>query len=122
MSDSVRIDRWLWAARLFKTRGLAKAALDGGKVDLNGQRAKPSKAVKPGDILRVSREDFRLELEVLGLSDRRLGAALAAELYQESEASAAAREEALARRRERRDAGRPDKRSRRLLKALKGIR
>ncbi len=101
---------------------MAKAALDGGKVDLNGQRAKPSKAVKPGDMLRVSREDFRLELEVLGLSDRRLGAALAAELYRETDASVEAREEAVARRRERQDAGRPDKRSRRLLKALKGFR
>ncbi|MFK7957454.1 MAG: RNA-binding S4 domain-containing protein [Lysobacterales bacterium] len=116
------MDRWLWAARLYKTRGLAKAALVGGKVDLNGQRAKPAKSVQLGDVIRMSRGDVRLELQVNGLSERRVGAALAAELYTETPASQEARREAEERRRSRDDSGRPDKRARRLLKALKGHR
>ena len=125
MSEGVRIDRWLWASRLFKTRALAKKAIDGGKVDLNGHRAKPSKLVQLGDRVSITRDDFRLDLDVTGLAEKRLGAALAAGLYQETPESAASREQALEQRRLRRQDGtrperRPDKRSRRRLRDLKG--
>ncbi len=91
-------------------------------MDLNGQRAKPSKLVQPGDSLKFSRGDTRMELCILGLSQRRLGAALASELYRETEASIQARQQAAAQRRARDDSGKPDKRARRLLKALKDAR
>ncbi len=94
----------------------------GGKVDINSQRAKPAKSVQPGDVVCMTRGDFRLELEVKGLSERRVGAALAAELYTETAASQEARREAEERRRSRDDSGRPDKRARRALKALKSLR
>ena len=124
MTEGVRIDRWLWAARFFKTRGLAKHAIDGGKVELNGHRAKPAKAVQIGDHLLITREHARLELEVRGLSERRLGAPLAAELYEETPDSISAREVAAEARRLRRadltrPPGRPDKHARRRLSALK---
>ena len=123
--EGVRIDRWLWSCRLFKTRGLAKKAIDGGKVDLNGHRAKPSKLVHLGDLVSVTRDNFSLEVEVTGLAEKRLGAALAAGLFQETAQSAAAREDALEQRRLRRQdttrpVRRPDKRSRRQLRDLKG--
>ncbi|MDJ0655910.1 MAG: RNA-binding S4 domain-containing protein [Xanthomonadales bacterium] len=125
MPEGVRIDRWLWSCRLFKTRGLAKKAIDGGKVDLNGHRAKPSRLVQVGDRISITREHFSLEVNVTGLAEKRLGAALAAGLYQETAESAAAREDALEQRRLRRQDStrperRPDKRSRRRLRDLKG--
>ena len=125
MAEGVRIDRWLWATRLFKTRALAKKAIDGGKVDLNGHRAKPSKLVQTGDRICVTRDQFRLEVDVTGLAEKRVGAALAVGLYQETPESAALREDALEQRRLRRQDTtrpdrRPDKRSRRQLRDLKG--
>jgi ribosome-associated heat shock protein Hsp15 len=115
--DEVRLDRWLWAARLFRTRGLAQEAIAGGRVHLNGQRVKAAHAVRPGDRLEITRGEERFELQVLGTALRRGPATVARGLYQESEASVAAREAA---RRLRSDlagsrppAGRPDKRARR---------
>lgn len=95
-SDRVRIDKWLWAARFFKTRALAAHAVEGGKVQLNGDRVKPAKQVKPGDALVVRNGAFTWEVEVLGLSERRGPAAEAAKLYRESEASRKAREDTAA--------------------------
>jgi ribosome-associated heat shock protein Hsp15 len=87
-----RLDKWLWAARFFKTRSLAVQAIEGGKVELNGERAKRSKGVQPGDTLRVRLGQFEHEIVVRALSERRGPAAEAATLYEETEASRAARE------------------------------
>ncbi|MBJ6978263.1 MULTISPECIES: RNA-binding S4 domain-containing protein [unclassified Luteimonas] len=124
--DSVRIDVWLWAARFFRTRTLARQALETGKVEVGGQRPKASRAVRVGDALRVVRGEDVFEVEVLGLSDDRGPAAVAQQLYRESEASARARAEALLARRAARDGyrapeHRPDKRARRLIRALGDI-
>ncbi|MGD9387252.1 MAG: RNA-binding S4 domain-containing protein [Gammaproteobacteria bacterium] len=117
--DNVRLDRWLWAARFFKTRGLAQAAVAGGHVRLNGQRVKAARMVRPGDRLEVTRGEERLELDVVALSDRRGPASMARALYVETEASVAARAAARQLRRDlagnRAPGARPDKRSRRRL-------
>ncbi|HSP59208.1 MAG TPA: ribosome-associated heat shock protein Hsp15 [Halomonas sp.] len=97
--DSVRLDKWLWAARFFKTRALAKKAIEGGKVQYNGTRAKTSKAVEVGALIRVPQGWDTLEVEVLALSDQRRGAPEARALYAETTESVARRErEAEARR------------------------
>ncbi|HEY4531332.1 MAG TPA: RNA-binding S4 domain-containing protein [Luteimonas sp.] len=123
---SIRIDVWLWAARFFRTRTLAKQAVETGKVDIGGQRPKASRAVRVGDALRITRGEEVFEIEVLGLSDDRGPAPVAQQLYRESEASARARAEALLARRAARDGyrppdQRPDKRARRLIRALGDI-
>jgi len=89
--DSVRLDKWLWAARFFKTRSLATEAVAGGKVDLNGERAKPARAVKPGDRVRLRLGPYEHILIVRALGERRGPAAAAAALYEETEESLAAR-------------------------------
>jgi len=89
--DKVRIDKWLWAARFFKTRSLASDACDGNKVRINGAAVKPAKDVKAGDTLAFSAGPNDWEVEVLGLSDKRGSATLAQTLYRETEASRAAR-------------------------------
>jgi ribosome-associated heat shock protein Hsp15 len=121
--DTVRLDLWLWAARFFKTRSLAKQAVETGKVDIGGQRAKASRAVRVGDALRVVRGEDVFEVEVRGLSDTRGPAPVAQKLYAESEASRLAREQARAQRVAERNGYRapeskPDKRARRLIRAL----
>ena len=90
-SDRVRIDKWLWAARFFKTRSAATEAVDGGKVEINGERAKPAKAVKAGDEVRVRLGPYEHLLIVRGVAERRGSAAAAQELYEETAASVAAR-------------------------------
>jgi len=121
--ETVRLDLWLWAARFFKTRALAKHAIETGKVEVGGQRAKPARAVRLGDPLRVVRGEEIFEVEVAGLSGTRGPARVAQALYVESEASRDARLERLAKLRAER-AGyrppeqRPDKRARRLIRAL----
>ncbi|NWN84008.1 MAG: ribosome-associated heat shock protein Hsp15 [Halomonas sp.] len=90
--DSVRLDKWLWAARFFKTRGLAKKAIEGGKVHYNGGRAKTSKNVEAGAIIRVPQGWDIWEVEVMALSDQRRGAPEARALYRETEESARRRE------------------------------
>jgi len=124
--DDVRLDKWLWAARFFKTRSLAKHAIETGKVDIGGQRAKPSRPVHVGDALRIVRGEETFEVEVRGLSDTRGQAPVAQALYAESEASKAAREAARAQRVAERTGyrppeSRPDKRARRLIRALGDI-
>ena len=125
-ADDVRLDVWLWAARFFKTRSLAKQAVEMGKVDVGGQRAKSSRAVRVGDVLVIARGDDAYEVEVRGISDQRGPAPVAQALYVESEASRLHREAALARRRAERTGyqapqSKPDKRARRLIRALGDI-
>lgn len=90
----VRLDRWLWAARFFKTRSMAGKAVMGGHVHVNGVRAKPSRSVKVGDEIRITGNSSEWLVIVSGLSDRRGPAVHARLLYQETEASQQAREEA----------------------------
>lgn len=89
--NCVRIDKWLWAARFFKTRGLAARACELGRVQSNGLRAKPARDVHAGDRLRVENEGGTFEIEVLELSEMRGPAAVAQKLYKESDASREAR-------------------------------
>lgn len=123
MMDTVRIDIWLWAARFFKTRSLAKAAIDTGKVAVNGQRPKASRTIRVGDRLDVERAGERYHVEVLGLSDTRGPAPAAQALYAESDESRKAREDERALRRAAAQGyqppeGRPNKKARRLIRAL----
>jgi ribosome-associated heat shock protein Hsp15 len=119
MSEAgVRLDRWLWAARFFKTRGMAQAAVAGGHVHVNGRRAKPAYAVRRGDKMAITRGEDRIEVRVMGLAERRGPAKEAQALYEETEASRAAREQMRLHRAAVRSAApahRPDKRDRRRL-------
>ena len=87
----VRVDKWLWAARFFKTRSLATEAVDGGKVDVNGQRVKPAKLIGPGDEVRVRVNQQLHVVHVRGVAERRGSPAVAQALYEETEASREAR-------------------------------
>ncbi len=91
--DSLRLDKWLWAARFFKSRKNATDAINGGKVHLNGTRVKPSRAVKINDQLLITRDGFRYHVRVLGLNDKRRPAKEAQRLYEETEDSIRAREQ-----------------------------
>ena len=119
--DRVRLDRWLWAARFFKTRGLAQQAIAGGRVELNGARVKPAHALRAGDRLAIRRGDERFVVTVVALAERRGPASVARGLSAEDAASVAARAEAAEQRRmvtvERRH-GRPTKRERRQIDRL----
>ena len=122
----VRLDLWLWAARFYKTRSLARQAVETGKVDVDGQRAKPARVLRGGEILRIERAGEGYEVGVVALSDSRGPASVAQALYSESEASRLRRTEQRALRAAER-AGyhapehKPDKRARRLIKALGDI-
>jgi len=119
----VRLDLWLWAARFFKTRALAKKAIELGQVRIAGETLKPSRSVRVGVVLQIERAGERYDVEVRGLSDTRASATIAQQLYIESEASIAAR---MAEREKRRFEAqgyqppetRPNKRQRRLIQAL----
>jgi ribosome-associated heat shock protein Hsp15 len=115
--ERVRLDKWLWAARFYKTRGLAAEAIDGGKVEVNDARAKRSKMVQVGDEVRIRQTPFEHVVIVRGVSDRRGPASVAATLYEET-AESKARREALATQIRSMpagdwDSGRPTKRDRR---------
>ena len=124
MADVVRIDKWLWAARFFKTRSLAAQAVSGGKVQLNGLRVKPARTVKAGDELEIHKSGFECHVRIVCLSDRRGQAQVAQTLYQESEQSIRRREAA---REQHKLAGasaphpqhKPDKKARRQLRDMK---
>jgi ribosome-associated heat shock protein Hsp15 len=88
---SVRIDKWLWAARFFKTRALASKACDLGRIQSNNKEAKPAREVRVGDTLRIRNEGGEFEIAVLGLSEMRGPAAVAQTLYRETDAGKAAR-------------------------------
>jgi len=122
----VRLDLWLWAARFYRTRSLARQAIDTGKVEVGGQRAKASRTVRVGDAMRIERAGESFEVQVLGIADVRGPATAARTLYEESEASRKAREELRAQRAAERAGyrapeGKPDKRARRLIRALGDI-
>ena len=124
--NPVRLDVWLWAARFFRTRSLAKQAVETGKVDVAGQRPKSSRAVRVGDTLQVTRGEEVFDVVVLALSDTRGPAAVAQALYAETDASRARREQQRLQRAAMRDGYRPpehkpDKRARRLIQALGDI-
>jgi ribosome-associated heat shock protein Hsp15 len=125
-APAVRIDVWLWAARFFRTRSLARQALDNGKIDVAGQRAKAARLVHVGDVLRLVRGEETFEIEIRGISANRGSAAVAQGLYSESEASRLMRESGRASRAAARAGYRapdtkPDKRARRLIRALGDI-
>ncbi len=118
------MDKWLWAARFFKTRRLATAAISGGKVHLNGNRIKPSRMIKPGDQLQILRGDTRFEVEIIKLNRHRRPASEAQQLYQETAESLKARFEIVEQKRLEADSRahrvrRPDKRQRRKLMEIK---
>ncbi|TCS36980.1 heat shock protein Hsp15 [Paucimonas lemoignei] len=92
-STAVRIDKWLWAARFFKTRSLATDAVDGGKVRINGERVKPARSVKPGDKLDIDNGSTEWEVQVLDLSETRGPASIAQTLYAETPESMAKRQQ-----------------------------
>ena len=121
--DHLRLDKWLWAARFFKTRSLAAEAIAGGRVQVNGERAKAARELKPGDQVRVRQGPYEKHVVVRALSARRGPASDAAALYDETEESRRARETLAERRRYEGvdyDAGRPTKKDRRELRRLKG--
>ncbi|MGE5792300.1 MAG: RNA-binding S4 domain-containing protein [Bacteroidota bacterium] len=123
--DRVRIDKWLWAARFFKTRSLAAQAVDGGRVRLNGARVKPAKEVKPGDEVAVHIGELEWLVDIRALSGRRGPAEAARQLYEEREESRARRQVAIAARKALPEPafglrGRPTKRDRRMLKRFTG--
>ncbi|NYF81388.1 RNA-binding S4 domain-containing protein [Granulicella arctica] len=123
--DSVRIDKWLWAARFFKTRGLAADACEIGRIEVNGQRAKASRAVKMGDRLRVTNEAGVFQIEVSVAGEVRGPAAVAQTFYRETEESRAERQRVAEDRKAMLQAGgvaegRPTKQDRRKLKELRG--
>jgi len=113
----VRLDKWLWAARLFKTRPLAVEAINGGHVEVDGQRAKPGRTVRPGSRILVRKNALSWDLEVLAVNTQRRPAPEAALLYREDESCRVRRQEQVRERREtgpQRDSGeRPTKRDRR---------
>jgi ribosome-associated heat shock protein Hsp15 len=117
--EGMRLDRWLWAARFFKTRAAAQQAISGGHVHHNGQRAKAARLVRPRDRLDITRGEERFEIEVIALAARRGPASEARGLYEETASSMAARAAAQVLRRDtagsRPPASRPDKRDRRRL-------
>lgn len=116
--DDVRLDKWLWAARFFKTRALARKAIDGGRIEIDGNKARASKAVGVGMVVRLPQGWDMLDVEILGVSDKRRGAPEAQALYRETEQSRQRREREAEIRRQTREAfqpplKRPDKRARR---------
>jgi ribosome-associated heat shock protein Hsp15 len=118
MSETVRIDKWLWAARFFKTRSLATDAVDSGKVRLNGDRVKPARGVKVGDTLDIDNGSTEWEIRVQDLSDKRGSASIAQTLYSETEQSVIKRQQQAEQRKFFREPsstlkGRPTKRDRR---------
>ena len=122
---TVRLDLWLWAARFYKTRSLAVAAIDGGKIDVNDTRPKRSKPIRSGDRISIRNGPYHFHLVVVGLAERRGSAAIAATLYQETPESTAARQQVADRLKVQNPiffegAGRPTKKQRRAIDQWKG--
>ena len=125
MDQRVRIDKWLWAARFYKTRGLSADAIDGGKIEVNGERAKRSRQVGAGDRIRIRIGPYEHLVTVLGVSERRGSAPIAQALYEEDPESRKAREGMAAHVRAMNantgyESGRPTKKDRRDITRLKG--
>ncbi|HEY8094541.1 MAG TPA: S4 domain-containing protein [Methylobacter sp.] len=124
--EAIRLDKWLWTARFFKTRKLAAEAISGGKVHVNDQRVKPGKEVKIGAILTISKDNYRWEVTIIGINGQRRSAKEAILLYRESAESLAKREQQIIQNREQRElfdfSGRdhkPNKKDRRLIHQFK---
>ena len=122
--DQMRLDKWLWAARFYKTRALATEAINGGKVHVNGQRAKPGKDIAVGVRLEISKDQYAWDITVTALKAQRRPASEAALLYEETEASHAKRQTLVEQKRAERELGlqpdqRPDKKDRRLIHRFK---
>ncbi|MDP1772830.1 MAG: S4 domain-containing protein [Methylobacter sp.] len=124
--DAIRLDKWLWAARFFKTRKLAAEAISGGKVHVNDQRVKPGKEVKIGAMLSISKDNYRWEITIIAINGQRRSAKEAVLLYEESTESLAKREQQIIKNREQRElfdfSGRdhkPNKKERRLIHQFK---
>ncbi len=123
--ESLRIDKWLWAARFFKTRAQAAKGCELGRIEANGREAKPAREVRVGDMLHIRNEGGAFEVEVLALSHVRGPASAAQALYRETEASQAARQRAAAERKAMQEflpapASRPSKRNRRRIIQFRG--
>ncbi len=124
MTDpAVRLDKWLWAARFFKTRSLAQQAIRGGKIEINGDKPKASRLVRVDDRLRIGKGEWLIEVDVLEVGEKRVSAPLAREMYRETGESRQRREAIQAQRQiDRTRAGdpgkRPDKHSRRALRRI----
>ncbi|SIQ49248.1 RNA-binding S4 domain-containing protein [Solilutibacter tolerans] len=124
--DGMRLDAWLWVARFFKTRSLAKQAIELGRVKVENQDAKPSRMVRPGLRMQIERAAEIFDIQVMALAEKRGPPSFACTLYEESDASRVARENARALARAanagyRAPESRPDKRARRLIRALGDI-
>ena len=124
--DSLRLDKWLWAARFFKTRKMAADAIAGGKVHLNQQRTKPGKEIKPGDTLTISKDSYTWDITVIALCSQRRPAKEAALLYEEDAESHAKRQLQIIQQREQRELlsfsghdHKPNKKERRLIHRFK---
>lgn len=127
-AESVRLDKWLWAARFFKTRKLAADAVSGGKVHVNNQRVKPGKEVKSGTNLSISKDGFDWQITIIALTHQRRGAKEAILLYEESPESIVKRQQQQAIQREQRELcpfngppQKPNKKDRRLIHRFKQI-
>ena len=124
--EAIRLDKWLWTARFFKTRKLAAEAISGGKVHVNEQRTKPGKEVKTGAMLSISKDNYRWEITVIAVNGQRRSAKEAVLLYQESAESLAKREQQIIKNREQRELfdfsgkdHKPNKKERRLIHQFK---
>lgn len=125
-AEKMRIDKWLWCARFFKTRSLATQAVESGKVKLDAQRIKPARDITPGHLLSIQIGEFVWEIEVLSLSDHRGPAPMAQTLYRETEASQLRRQQQILAHQANREPGahlkgRPTKRDRRLIKRFERV-
>jgi ribosome-associated heat shock protein Hsp15 len=125
-SEVIRLDKWLWTARFFKTRKLAAEAISGGKVHVNDQRSKPGKEVKIGTLLSISKDNYRWDITVRAINGQRRSAKEAVLLYQESAESLAKREQQIIKNREQRELfdfsgkdHKPNKKERRLIHQFK---
>ena len=124
--ETIRLDKWLWTARFFKTRKLAADAISGGKVHLNNQRTKPGKDVKPGALLSISKGGLRWDVAIIALSNQRRAAKEAVLLYEETAESLAKRQQQIIHLREQRELfdfsgqeHKPNKKERRLIHRFK---
>lgn len=124
--ESIRLDKWLWTARFFKTRKLAADAVSGGKVRVNDQRAKPGKEVKPGATLSITKDNYRWDITITAISGQRRSAKEAVLLYEETSESLAKREQQIIQHREQRELfdfsgsnRKPNKKERRLIHNFK---